>query len=185
VPTTALYSTPAGLDWSNIAAVYADGGVIGPNPSAAGGTWAFCFVDAAGDRLWGASGHVTPAEIGLPAVTNNLTELLALLLALEPLPAGWAGRVFTDSLVTLRRFTPGGKKFAGIPADLVGRVIDARTRLGAYSLTLLGGHPNRAELAAGVRKDGLPVSAHNVWCDKRCGEEAAAFRRAAAEGGAA
>lgn len=39
-----------------IIAVYADGGVILKNPSAIGGTWAFCGVDAEGNRVIEGSG---------------------------------------------------------------------------------------------------------------------------------
>lgn len=155
------------------AAVYTDGGVIRKNPSPHGGTWAWCAIDAAGVLLRDDSGLVTPADVGLPAVSNNLTELLAAVKAMAGLPDLWEGTIYTDSFVTLCRITTG-KKFAGIPAGLVETCRFHRGRL-RHKAALLGGHPNRAELAAGVRKDGTPVSQWNVRCDKECGRLAAAF----------
>jgi ribonuclease HI len=174
--------TPA-VDWLQVAAVYADGGVIGRNPSPLGGTWAFCYVNAIGGRLYGTGGSITPAEAGLPAVTNNLTELLAVVLALECLPWGWEGRVYSDSQVTLRRLRrPAKTKWAGVPQWLKGRVFAAVARLGVVAYHLLAGHPTAGELRNGKRHDGTPVSAHNCWCDSRCSEEAVRFRSALSSG---
>jgi ribonuclease HI len=164
------------LDWSKVTSVYSDGGVIGKNPSNIGGTWAFCYVGELGARIHGQAGTVAPDLVGLPTITNNMTELLALLLAIEQLPAGWAGDLYTDSLITLRRFhRPRRAKFAGIPDVIRDRVIAAVERLGQLTLHLLNGHPTKDELAAGISKRGCPVSVHNVWCDKACGEAAKAF----------
>lgn len=159
----------------SIVAVYADGGVIQKNPSPIGGTWAFCFVDAQNERIVTRSGSVSPAEFEMATISNNLTEFLALLYALEAVPAGWIGSVYTDSGVTLQRFAdPWNVSMKGIPTALVDRARAVGKHVGGINLNLLGGHPNRAELAAGVRKDGKRVSEHNVWCDQECtrvGEE--------------
>jgi len=48
-------------------------------------------------------------------------------------------------------------------------------------VVLLGGHPNKKELASWIRKDGLPVSKFNVLCDKLCGERAAEHLKALGE----
>lgn len=160
------------FDFRPVARVYTDGGVIGPNPSERGGTWAFCYVDASDLMIQGWGGRVTPAEVGLPTITNNLTELLAMLFAYEALPDGWKGDVYTDSLITLRRFSAGATAFEGIPDDLVTRVVQQRTRIWQAKLTLLAGHPTRKHLAAGL-KNGYPVSKHNEWCNKRCNSEKA------------
>lgn len=152
--------------------LFTDGGVIGPNPSPLGGTWAWCLV-VNNDRIaYHASGIVTPKDIGLPTVSNNVTELLAAVEGLDnavPQPVDW----FTDSGVTLWRLTTG-KKWAGVPDWLKARAIACRP--GVKSATLLGGHPNKAELASGRRKDGKPVSEWNVWCDHECNRLAAEFR---------
>lgn len=150
---------------------FADGGVVSRNPSPAGGSWAVVLV-AGGKEVFRASGGVTPVSVGLPAVSNNLTETLALLIALECLPDGWAGRAHSDSLNALRCFNdPDKGKPAHLPAWLWDRRCAVLKRLGEPAYVLLGGHPNREELAAGVRKDGKPVSEWNVLCDQMCGEE--------------
>lgn len=155
------------------AEVYADGGVVMVNPSPHGGTWAWCHV--AGERAVAeGSGAFPPSAYGMATVSNNLTEFAALLFCLEALPDGWAGRVFTDSGVTLMRFqAPDAVKMNGIPDDLVARLRAVRGRLGELAFVLLGGHPTRKELAAGRRKDGKPVSRWNVWCDHQCGRRGA------------
>jgi ribonuclease HI/DNA modification methylase len=160
-------------DETEVIEVYADGGVVGRNPSAAGGTWAWCHVTAGGRMAAESSGFVEPADAGTPEVSNNQTEFLALLLCLEALPAGWSGRVFTDSGVTLQRFRdPEGVKQKGVRPEWVDRLRAVRDRLGVLHFTLLGGHPTRADLEAGTRaSDGKPVSKWNVYCDKACGAE--------------
>lgn len=155
-------------DPTTVAAVFSDGGVRNRNPSPRGGSWAWCHVSAADECVAEAVGLVTPGDVGLPTVSNNLTELLALLHGLEALPDGWAGPVYTDSYVTLCRFRPGAKKFNGIPDAMVERVRRVVARLGPIHLVLLGGHPNKAALACGKRADGLPVSKWNVHCDELC-----------------
>lgn len=164
---------------SDVREVYADGGCVRVNPSPHGGTWAWCHVNAAGERVAGASGTVRPADTGFPVVSNNQTEFLALLLCLEALPDGWAGRAFTDSGVTLTRFShPNTAKTNGLPPAWVGRMRVTMDRLGEVEFVLLGGHPSKKELAAGVRKDGKPVSIFNVWCDEQCQRQGADFSAA-------
>lgn len=164
-------------DWSAVAQVYADGGVLLRNPSPDGGTFAAVWVNKIGGRVGFTTGSVTPADLGRPWVSNNLTEVLALVAGLEPLPAGWAGEVFSDSLNAIRavRDCETRPNPDWLPAGIWDRVRGVRRRLGALSFVLLGGHPSKEELAAGKRKDGKPVSVHNVHCDKLCGEVAAAM----------
>lgn len=163
-----------------IVEVYADGGVVTENPSPIGGTWAWCHVDEQGERVASGSGGAGPEFFGLHAgecVSNNVTEFYALLKAIEPLPEGWSGRILSDSGVTLTRFKrPEGARMKGLPPSLVGFMRVAVARLGEVEWVLLGGHPNRKQLAEGVRKDGKPVSQHNVWCDKKCNEHAALLK---------
>jgi ribonuclease HI len=150
--------------------VFCDGGVCVKNPSPHGGTWAWCHVTAAGEVAASASGTVTPAECGTPAVSNNQTEFLAALLALEALPAGWSGRVLSDSGVTIARFQ--GARTRGLSDAWVSRMDAALARLGTLEWVLLGGHPTRADLGKGFRSDGKPVSKWNVHCDRECGKRA-------------
>lgn len=113
------------------------------------------------------SGFVTTREFNLPNITNNLTELLAALYALESVPDNWNGTIFTDSRITLFRVT-NGVKFAGIPQGMIDRAMKLR-RNRKYKCSLVGGHPTREELKKGFkRKNGLPVSQFNVFVDGQC-----------------
>ena len=149
--------------------LYCDGGVCGPNPSSIGGTWAWVLVGE--DQIIDeGSGFISPEDMEVDRVTNNLTELYAALRGVESLPEGFRGRVYTDSIITLYRFTDGNA-FNGVPDWLRTRVLSARTsRKWHYDCVLVGGHPTRKELALGCRKDGKLVSKWNVYCDKKCGE---------------
>ncbi len=158
--------------------LYGDGGVIGVNPSKLGGTWAWCQVDAAGERIRCASGIVRPGASGNPdGVTNNLTEMLALIYGLESVPHGWRGTVYSDSQVSLGRLFLGWK-LNGLPGWVLGRikVIHRVHDLTQIRWVLLDGHPTHKQLDEGRGKRGNPVSIHNVWCDRACGEEAARFK---------
>lgn len=163
------------IDLSN--ALFADGGVICANPSAVGGTWAWRRV--CGALLHQHSGVITPQQANLPAITNNLTEMLAVVRGLQALPSAWTGTIYSDSQITLGRVFLGWK-WKNIPLWLHHEYQQARARLVNWEKiqwVLLQGHPTKAELAAGVGSRGYPVSEHNVWCDKACGERAAEFLR--------
>lgn len=166
---------------ANAAALYTDGGVIGANPSRVGGTWSYCLVDAAGERIVEASGVITPAQAQMPAITNNLTELLALVYGLERLPLGWAGTVYSDSWVSLQRVFLAAK-LRNVPHWLVQRLhaLQRSGKLAEMKYELLDGHPTRAELLAGIGKRGHPVSTHNVWADEACQKAGRAARLEAA-----
>ncbi len=147
--------------------IFCDGGVCGPNPSNIGGTWCWCWVDDQGERTKVEHGIVTPRDIKLPTVTNNVTELLAALYALESVPVAWEGTLYTDSLITLRRVTTSSA-FKNVPNDLRIRVLDRR-RTRKYKVKLLAGHPTKADLRLGYKgKFNKPVSEHNHFCDLRC-----------------
>lgn len=150
-------------------ALYADGGVIGHNPSSTGGTWAWCLVDATGQRVCEYSGVIRPSEAQVLAITNNLTELLALVNGLEVLPQGWRGTVYSDSWVSLQRVFLAAK-LNNVPPWLVERLqaLQKSRKLADMSYVLLDGHPTKAQLAVGVGKRGNPVSEHNVWADAEC-----------------
>jgi len=174
-----------------VKAVYTDGGVIGKNPSRDGGTWAFVHVGGDGRLYRLEKGIVTPADVGLPTVTNNMTELLAMLHALEALPVGWSGSVYTDSQITLyRAMRPWTSKFDGITNGLRERLVAARERIGHVTFHLLGGHPDRGDAAGtwkttGVRlRDGRSCSKWNVMCDAACNEMVDQWRANQATAGA-
>jgi ribonuclease HI len=161
-----------------IVAVYADGGVIQKNPSSVGGTWAWCGVDADGNRVI-ERGGVVPSP-GRP-ITNNHTEQIAITLALEAMPDGWSGVVYSDSMIALGRVFKGWRT-KNLPANVARRSAEAVARMGRIETVLLQGHPTKADLERGVgQKRGYPVSIHNVWCDRRCQEEARKYLTALGE----
>lgn len=156
--------------------LYCDGGCIVRNPSPHGGTWAYCSV-LDGRVAEEASGLLTPTDIGLPAVSNNVSELAAAVYGLKRMPDRWSGVVYTDSSCTLLRIrqSPKQAKMNGVPPKLAQELFSQKNRLGRYKVVLLGGHPTSTELAAGLRTNGLPVSRHNVACDEACNLEAEQF----------
>lgn len=183
MPTTLPVDCLERLTDNPVAAVTADGGCRLCNPSPWGGMWAFRYTDAAGSVVAQASGVVTVAEaFPLTTVTNNFTETLALLLALEGMPAGWSGVARTDSLNAIRVFQNyrDPKKVAAqtvwLPLDIIARVRAVRERLGPFTYELLAGHPDKvkgavARLEAGetvISDRGYPFCIHNHWCDKSC-----------------
>lgn len=147
-------------------AVYCDGGVIGASRSRYGGSWAWCQVGHGGERGLRASGLILPTSTW-PTITNNYTEFVAGVRALESLPAGWTGDFCTDSKITLGRLLHGYAT-EGLPDKLVERGLKAVARLGLLSPVLLDGHPTKPQLLAGTGKRGNRVSEHNVWCDTEC-----------------
>jgi len=87
--------------------LYVDGGVIGGNPSAIGGTYAYRLLGEAG-ALVQCARVLTTFQVG-GHVTNNQTEMMALLAGLKRLPDGFNGKIFSDSQVTLGRAFMGWK----------------------------------------------------------------------------
>ena len=155
--------------------LFSDGGLVGANPSPVAGTWAWCLVGD-GKLIACDWGLIYPDDLGLPAVTNNVSELYAAVRGLEANPT--VGEWLTDSQVTLRRLTKGGK-FKGVPAWLVDRSAKVRKRRveNRWKATLLAGHPTRAELASGfARRNRHPVSVWNVLCDQLCGRAAKSIK---------
>lgn len=153
--------------------LYVDGGVIRKNPSEIGGTWAVRILRD-GLPIVSTGGVITPKQARLPKITNNLTEMYALIRGLELLPNQWTGTIYSDSQVTLGRAFLGWK-WHNIPLWLHHDYQAQRARLvcwNEFTHVLLDGHPTGAQLAAGIGKRGHPVSIHNVWCDDACGQAA-------------
>jgi ribonuclease HI len=158
--------------------LYTDGGLLSNNPSLLGGTWAWVQVSA-GCQVASGSGVVTCEEVGSERVTNNFTEMLAIVQGLNSMPNGWRGTLFTDSEVSRIRLVFPRAKWKGIPPSLQQALTDTRERLGDFTVTLLAGHPSRRQLAAGKRGD-LPCSRWNKWCDDECKRLAKAWLEAKA-----
>lgn len=150
--------------------LFCDGGLVGSNPSLIAGTWAWRRVES-GIVVAEGSGVVWPEEIGRGAISNNNTEVIAILRGVLALPVGWRGTVCSDSLLALgwifKRFDP-----RTLPEELKATLKAIRFAGCFDGLTIcpLGGHPTRADLARGVRarRPQLRVSEHNVHCDAEC-----------------
>jgi hypothetical protein len=151
--------------------LYTDGGVIGRNPSTIGGTWAWRRVERYETT---SDAGVIEARGAYPTISNNMTELLALVKGLEALPEGWSGRVCSDSKIALGWVFWGYRRTLAVPS-LCARADAAVARLGRLVPVLHDGHPTRDQLAAGVGKRGNPVSEHNAFCDKECNRVGAEF----------
>ena len=166
-----------------IASLYCDGGVIGQNPSPHGGSWA--WVQVAGDgatRLKKACGIVKAPYHGLDTISNNIAELLAAVYGMASLPDGWSGTIYTDSQVTELRIQIRSKdqkpaKMRGVPHQLIREVCQQKERLGNYRVVLLAGHPTVEDMRRGTAREGVPISIHNVLCDRLCSEQARIERR--------
>lgn len=149
--------------------LYVDGGVIRKNPSPIGGTWAARVIS---NKVVVAEycGVITPDHAKMTTISNNLTEMLALVRGLEFLPSDWIGTVFSDSEVTLGRAFKG-YKWGGIPNWLEREFRRQKARLlnwHDFEYVNLQGHPTIDEIKAKISKTGRPVSHHNKWCDDAC-----------------
>jgi ribonuclease HI len=172
----------------NTASIFCDGGVISRNPSEHGGTYAFFFLDEQENEIACGSGFVLPeskASESVPEadfwfcehshITNNVTELAAVVFALQQLPDGFEGTLYSDSYVTLCRMRNKNPRWVGVPDALKAATLVERERHPNITYVLLDGHPTKDQLAAKIGKRGNPCSPWNVRCDKRCGELAKAF----------
>jgi len=160
--------------------LYTDGGVIGKNPSPYGGTWA-CVLTFNDRKLWEYSGYITPDQVDFPknVVTNNQTELFAVLEGLSYLLHNHVVQICSDSNVTLGRVFRGSS-FNNIPDWMISCLDVQIKRLihwKKFSYQLMNGHPTQKELEAGIGKRGYPVSKWNVLCDKLCQEQAEEYRK--------
>ena len=156
---------------SSVVEIYCDGGVAwdgSPGASTIGGTWAWVGVDKDGDRVIERSGFVpaTPTR----TITNNHTEGIAIIKALEAMPEGWTGVVKSDSMIALGRVFKGWRN-KNVPQNMIDRARNARRRVGKVETVLLQGHPTKVDLERGIgKKRGFPVSIHNVRCDELCSD---------------
>lgn len=154
-----------------IAILFTDGGVIQENSSPYGGSWAFVGTDDAGERLLEDAGLViVPAG---KLISNNTTEFMAATRALEAMPEGWCGKVFTDSENVVKRFKAMLKygfraTLDGLPRNARERGFAALNHVAEVEWIHCDGHPTKAELAIGLSKKGRVVSIHNVRCDQLC-----------------
>lgn len=153
--------------------LYCDGGVILKNPSPFGGTWAVRLLND--DNLLLQKSGVMEVSPGGVMITNNTAELYALVKGLTLLHERVKDVcVHSDSQVALG-WAFLGYNTSGIPPWLLKALEATRTRLvnwNTFEHERLDGHPTAKELSTGVGKRGGPVSAHNLWCDNACKQEA-------------
>lgn len=144
--------------------IYVDGGIVGRNPSSFGGTWAFVATDENDEEVFSKSGfHKTEDR----DTTNNHTELIAAIHAMEAMSEGWEGSLVSDSQITLGRIFLGWK-MKNIPEEYVLRLQLAKNRLGKLKGVHVSGHPTKLELEEGKTKNGTLVSRWNKKCDDLC-----------------
>ena len=152
--------------------LFTDGGCVKANPSPIAGTWAWCYV--VDDVMVSHDSNIIYPEVfNSNTVTNNQTELIAMLSGLSFLPPDWIGVVKSDSQVSLGRVFLNWKFKRGIPAHIILKYQEIKKKFlywNQIKWVLLSGHPTKKELETGIGKNGLPTSKWNVWCDKRCGE---------------
>ncbi len=167
-----------------ITAIYTDGGCAKKNPSPYGISWAFLAVDENNTVLHEDSGNISTENCKGYKASNNLAEMVAAIKGLEyvistfketymPL-TGTKITLLSDSELTLNRIF---KRYSTdkLPNNVVQRLgtAIAKFRVAGIVLngSLVGGHPTKKELKAGVDKRGLPVSEHNVRVDFLCKQQ--------------
>lgn len=157
-----------------ITALYTDGGCIGRNASPFGVTWAFCAVDE-NDQLVHEESDTVLSPEG-KKLTNNFSEMVAVIKALEYVGKEWSGTWYTDSDITRGRICENWA-LHNLPLNVVKRMFDVLDRTGEIKGVLVQGHPNKKELAAGIgNKHGYPVSRWNCRSDFLCRKEAEKFK---------
>src|SRR5690554_6871509 len=122
--------------------LFTDGGTIGKNPSASGGTFCWCWV-ADGKLRCYESGMIDPSYLEVTQITNNIAELYAAIRGLSFFE-NTEGEWWTDSIITLRRLTTGNK-FANCPTWMIRRSLELRLHR-KYKPVLCGGHATKKEL---------------------------------------
>lgn len=154
---------------SKITTIFCDGGVIwdgSAGGSTIGGTWAWVGTDENDELIISESGFIKMED---RETTNNHTEFIAAVKALEAMDAGWSGTLACDSKITLGRLF-NGDNTKNLPNEWIVRARKALERLSVVTPKHLDGHPTKAHLEAGIGKRGNPVSKWNLFCDSLCNE---------------
>lgn len=110
---------------------------------------------------------MTPDEVELPQITNNTTELLAAMIALENTSVGWSGLLTSDSQCTISRLKRPDMSMEGVPFKIKVRLQSIMRDRPNVEFKLVAGHPSKKDLARGTKR-GHQVSEHNVECDRIC-----------------
>lgn len=155
--------------------IFTDGGVIKRNPSPIGGTWAFHAVMPSWDNYRNEDSGIIPGTQDNP-VTNNQTELFAIIQALKWIPTKSLVTycICSDSQISLGRVFFGWA-MSNISIDMQTELENELYRLSDVKIKqeLYAGHPTKKQLERGWNdKKNLPVSKWNVHCDEMCRQEA-------------
>lgn len=165
--------------------LFADGGVIEHNPSPKGGMWAWRLcksdepigtnkIDNVVKDVINCNSFLVVPTVG--NISNNITEMMAILNGLMACDPSWNLTVLSDSQIALKRIFSNWK-WKHVPQqihdmyDFQEERFGGEERMKSIPFMLLQGHPTNEELKKGVGDRGYPVSKHNVWCDKQCGLE--------------
>jgi ribonuclease HI len=160
--------------------LFTDGGIAGANTrgKVKAGTWACCLVKGVEVlKTW--SGVVLPEDYPDCEISNNVTELMALVQGLTLLPWDWRGTIWSDSKITLGRVFLGWH-VTNIPGDLLNSLENQKARLVHWDQIhygLVDGHPTQDQLSSGFGKRGHPVSKFNAMCDRACKRQSDVFLR--------
>jgi ribonuclease HI len=160
----------AKLGMKGLVNVYADGSIIGPNPSPFGGVFAYYIVGGCegGDKVLQAKrGSFTPRSCSKEYVGSNLAESYAILMALRGVPDGFGVQIYSDSKNALGACFMNWKReyWPEWFEDQIRRAIDRLPLCRHYHLD---GHPKAVHLESGFGPRGNPVSSWNVKCDEQC-----------------
>jgi len=167
-------------------AVYADAGLLTVNPSDIGGAWAYVFVDKSDRVVSEEAAYVLKKTLKVTTVSNVVMEQIAILKAMEALPAGWNGTIYSDCEPALTRvisdyqLTHGMKRYPAaennLPPVVSKRSKNAAAKLGQVEFVLLEGHPSKKALERGIGRKNLPVSKFNVRADELCNRQKILYR---------
>jgi hypothetical protein len=132
-------------------------------------------VDVDDEVLAEDAGLLLPHHLDVKRITNNDSELYALVRALEACPDGADVSAYSDSQCTLMRMARiarGQAPTKTMNQELYDRAEAALSRLGEVCFVHVKGHPTRSDLERGRTSKGRLVSRHQVRCDDLCTEKA-------------
>lgn len=159
--------------------LYTDGGVVKKNPSPIGGTWAWILVKDDNHIISSHKGFISPKDMQMgDFVTNNQTELLAVVQGLCYLDNYEVVEICSDSEITLGRLFRGSP-FKNIPEWMKSALEQEKERLINFKLftyELMDGHPTAIEVLHGIGKKGHVTSRFNVMCDDMCKQVAERYK---------
>lgn len=153
--------------------IFTDGGLLSPNPSNRGGSWAWCRVER--DAIVSeASGVIWADDMPDGTVSSNQAEFYAVLQAFRSLADQEIVDVYLDSDVTFSRWYGDGRfGNRGVPPAWWEAMNGELRRHGGSNWHRIAGHPSsrpngpdgKSDLERGykLRRDGSPGDSVNKW----------------------